>query len=144
MAIGALIEFVRKYTSRGECQCGRCGDKGNKPDPIGHTFDLTLFKVAVQGKPSKDEFLRLIRENQIGGWAAINPLDGEEHNYIKIGAWIGSQEIALLFMALGASLGVFDLLSPETLLGPDGPADLKRQMAQMGLIAIQAKNVAVR
>ena len=43
----SLIDYVLKHTERGECNCGQCLDRGDKPDPVGHTVDLGFFKVAA-------------------------------------------------------------------------------------------------
>ena len=131
-----LSKYVYEHTERGECQCGQCADKGNKPDPTGHTIDIVFFKVAKVGDPTIEEFQRLTEESAHGEFCDVNPFDGQEHNFMELGGWLGDQGLAMLYMALGVSLGAFELLSPA-MLGLDGPMAV--QMAQAGLLSIQAK-----
>jgi len=131
-----LINYVMMHTQRGECQCGQCSDKGDKPDPTGHTVDMVFFKVAPANGPTLEEFTAHTKAAKQGYWCEVDPFDGKEHSYLELGAWIGDQGIAMLYMALGTSLGAFSLLSPA-LLGIGGTQAL--QMAGMGLLSIQAK-----
>jgi hypothetical protein len=135
-----LAKYVYAHTERGECKCGKCLDVGDSPDPIGHTIDMVFFKVAVKDNPSLDEFNLLTSEAKHGEFANMDPFDGQEHNYMEIGAWIGDQGLAMLYMTLGVYLGAFTLLSPA-LLGLSGPEAL--QLAGMGMLSIQAKRVPV-
>ena len=133
-----LAKYVYDHTERGECKCGKCLDAGRAPDPTGHTIDMVFFKVAAINKPDIDEFKRLTAEEKYGEFAVVDPFDGKEHNYMELGAWIGDQGLALLYMALGVSLGAFNLYRPALLvLG----GDLAMKMAGMGLLSIQAKAV---
>lgn len=127
-----LIDFVLSHTERGECKCGRCIDFGSQPDPVGHTADLVFFKVAKRGTPSLEDFKRLTAAQD-----GCNPFDGQEHNYIELGAWIGDQGLAMLYMGLGTLLGAFRLLTPKSVLGLDG--DLAMQMAGAGMVVVQAR-----
>lgn len=131
-----LAKYVYDHTERGECQCGQCIDKGDRPDPIGHTIDMVFFKVAKVGTPTLEEFRRLTEESKEGEFCNVDPFDGQEHNFMELGGWLGDQGLAMLYMALGASLDAFDLLSPA-MLGLDGP--MAMQMAQAGMLSIQAK-----
>jgi hypothetical protein len=72
------------------------------------------------------------------GQLVVNPFDGKEHNYLEIGAWIGDQGLGMQFMALGVLLGVFDLLTPITVLGVTG--EVAMMLAGSGFVAIQSKN----
>ena len=137
--MNGLLQYIHDHTERGECKCGKCADVGNSPDPRGHTIDMVFFKVAVKDNPSLEEFKRLSAESKHGDYADVDPFDGKEHNYMELGAWIGGQGLAMLYMALGVSLGAFTLLSPA-LLGLSGPQAL--QFAGMGMLSIQAKTVA--
>lgn len=138
--MNALAKYVYDHTERGECKCGKCADVGDSSDPTGHTIDMVFFKVVVKGNTNLDEFKSLSAESKHGDFADVDPFDGKEHNYMELGAWIGDQGLAMLYMALGVRLGAFNLLSPA-LLGLSGPEAL--QFAQMGLLAIQAKQVPV-
>ena len=131
-----LPSYVLNHTERGECSCGSCFDRGNNPDPTGHVADTTFFKVAAKDSPCKGTFLDLCKSHR-GEFNEVNPLDGQEHSFIELGWWLGDRGIALRFMGLGALLGVFKLLTPETLI-PMMPSDLKMQMAQSGLVIIKA------
>jgi hypothetical protein len=134
--MNALTKYVYDNTERGECKCGKCIDSGNSPDPTGHTIDMVFFKVAVDDGASIDTFKELTEGNQDGDFCSLNPLDGKEHNYMELGAWIGDQGLAMMYMALGVSVGAFTLLSPS-MLGLSGPDAL--QLAGMGMLAIQVK-----
>lgn len=136
-----LPDYVSAHTTRGECQCGKCCDRGAAPDPTGHSVDTTFFKVAAtkdadQNSPTKAMFLGLTKAHH-GEFAECDPLDGNEHGYIELGAWIGDQGLALQYMALGALLGVFRLMSPDTMM-PSMPTDLKMRMAESGLVTVKS------
>lgn len=131
-----LVDYVLAHTERGECKCGKCCDTTGRPDPEGHTIDMVFFKVAVKDAPTKEEFIQLTKDHH-GEFGAVNPIDGREHNYMELGGWIGDQGIAMMYMALGVSLGAFKLLSPATMLKIDGPRAL--EMAGMGFLAVQTK-----
>jgi len=109
--MASLVDYVLRHTERGECNCGRCLDRGDKPDPDGHTVDLGFFKVAA------------------------NPLDGGEHNYMQLGGWIGDQGLAMQYMGLGVLLGVFKLLSPS-MLGITSDDPMFMQMIGAGFLSI--------
>jgi hypothetical protein len=131
-----LAEYVLKHTTQGECKCGRCIDVGTTPDPTGpHTVDLVLFKVAAVNAPSADDFRNLTYLHS-GYYVECDPLDGKEHGYIELGGWIGDQTVALRYMALGVSLGVFRLLSPKTIM-PGLAAELHMKMAIAGYVTVQ-------
>lgn len=131
-----LIKYVQIHTVRGECQCGRCIDKGNASDPEGHTVNMTFFKVGLKGDPDKEALLALIKAHRPSFGDAMDLFDGKEHNYIEIGGWIGDQGLAITFMGLGYLLGLWTVLTPDTML-PKLPDDLKMSLAQRGLCAIQ-------
>ena len=134
-----LQQYVTANAVRGECQCGKCCDKGNKPDPTGHTADLMFFKVAAKPEANA-ETLKQLAANYAGEFGPCNIFDGQEHSYIEVGGWIGDQSLALMFMGLGHLLGLFDLLTPRTML-PAGtlPEELMMQMAGSGLLTVKAK-----
>jgi len=138
-----LTEYVEKYTDRGECKCGMCIDANpTRPDPDGHVADMVFFKVVKIGEPDAEEFKRLYLAH-VGEFNQIVWSDGKEHGYMEIGGWIGDQGLALRFMALGALLGVFELLTPYTVLGLD-PADERQrtiamQAAGSGFVTIKVR-----
>ncbi len=126
----SLVQYVGDHTRRVECSCGRCADVGDKPDPTGHTVDMFFFKAVAKGEPDAKAFEKLARTHS-GEFAAMDPFDGKEHSYIELGAWIGDQGVALLFMALGSLLGLFKVITPNALPVPD---HLKQQMAGQGMV----------
>lgn len=135
-----LTEYVRASTERGACQCGRCIDAPANPQetqPMGHTADLIFFKVALKNGTDAETLRTLIQQQQ-GEFCEVNPLDGKEHNYLELGGWVGDQDTALQLMGLGSLLGLWDLLTPKTML-PGVPDEMANQMAGMGMVAIQAK-----
>lgn len=135
----SLIDYVLAHTERGACQCGKCFDAPINPEleqPQGHTVNLTFFEVAVKNSPDADKLRELILANKKGSWAEVNPLDGKEHNYIELGAWIGDQGLAIMLMGLGKLLGLWELITPDIMLGEDAPEDLKQSMAQAGMVTI--------
>ena len=126
-----LTKYVYEHTVRGECQCGKCIDRGDAPDPEGHTIDMVFFKVAVRNNPTLEEFKALTVASKDGEFCSVDPFDGWEHSYLELGAWIGDQGMAMLYMALGASLGAFDLL------GISGPT--ATEMAKYGFLFLTVK-----
>jgi hypothetical protein len=132
-----FVGYVIAHTERGECKCSKCCDKGDAPDPEGHTVDMVFFKVAFKDDPTLDEFKRLTAEARDGEFAKVDPFDGHEHNYMELGAWIGDQGLAIRYMALGVYLGAFTLLSPA-MLGLDSKDHETLQMAEMGFLAIRS------
>jgi len=134
-----LRDFVVRHTERGECKCGKCYDRRVRPEPQGHTADLTFFKVCAKSSPNPDDMREVVRNHQPVFTDAVDPLDGEEHNYIELGAWAGDQETALRMMGLGSILGLWKLLTPNTILGDLVDEDMKMAMAQRGFVCIQAE-----
>lgn len=124
-----LGEWVRNATVRGDA-----------PEPAGHTADLVFFKVALAGAGvTPDEFLELSRSHE-GEFGPCDPFDGQEHGFIELGGWLGDQGLALQYMGLGALLGVFELLTPRTMLGlPDGDP-LALRMAGAGYVTVKARS----
>lgn len=135
-----LIDYVLSHTERGECKCGKCVDVGNKPDPAGHTVDMIFFKVALKNNPNKEEFERLTKDNVGGEFTNVDVFDGQEHNYIELGAWIGDQGLAFQFMAMGTLLGVFDLLTPVTVMGLPSSSPITQHLAGSGLVVVRKKH----
>jgi hypothetical protein len=133
-----LAEYVITHTERGECKCGQCFDRGERPDPTGHSVDVALFNVAIQNHPTLDEFATLIKTHR-GEFADVDVFDGQEHSYIELGGWLGDQGVALRFMALGHMLEAFTLMTPRSILGADVDDALVQQMAGMGLVTVVAR-----
>jgi hypothetical protein len=127
-----LRDYVVSHTVRGACMCGKCIDAPPQPEqrqPDGHTADMVFFKIAQREDPTIEEFVGLVKA-RYPHW-----LDGEEHNYIEMGADIGDQGLALQTMGLGSLLGAWNLITPKMLGLSD--ESLVRQMAGMGFIIVQ-------
>ena len=137
-----LQEYVMAHAERGACKCGRCADAPPNPEqhqPAGHTADMIFFEVSARNGADAETLKTLLRENKHGSFCDVDVLDGKEHNYMELGGWIGDQGMALMLMGLGAVLGVWNLLTPKTMMGKDAPADLVNQMAGQGFVAVQAQ-----
>lgn len=129
------IEFIHAHSIRGACMCGLCIDAPDTPtnnQPRGHTADVMFFKVASANNPDPAIFRGLI-EKEFPKW-----LDGNEHSYLETGADIGDQGMALQTMGLGHLLGVWQLMTPESMLGKHAPSELKMRMAGAGMVTIKA------
>lgn len=127
-----LPEYLRQYIlGHMPCICGQC------PKPENPVVDLVLLKFEI--KPGADaESLRLLIKDHKGEFCECDPLDGKEHGFIELGAWLGSQEAALGMMGLGEHLGLWKLLTPTRVLGKDLPPILAKVMAGSGLLTIIA------
>jgi hypothetical protein len=133
-----LSSYIEAHTTRGECDCGACFDRVERPDPTGHAADVVFFRVVATDGPDLDTFVNMTRVHH-GVFSQCDPFDGQEHGYIPLGGWLGSQDIALRYMGLGALLGVFHLLTPYTVLGKDTPKELAMMAAQGGLVTVKVK-----
>lgn len=130
-----LIDYVVKYTERGPCQCKKCSDAVENPgskQPEGHTADLTFFKVRKVNNPDAGEFKKLVEE-EFPHW-----LDGKEHSYLETGGDIGDQGLALMAMGLGELLGVWGLMTPNSVV-PFLDKEMRMKIAGAGYIAIKTK-----
>jgi hypothetical protein len=133
-----LIDYVTNYAIRGDCTCGKCLDAPSNPkQPTEHAVDMIFFKVAAINGANADKLKELIAVNKKGEFCDIDLFDGNEHNYMEIGGWIGDQGIALMLMGLGTILGLWDLLTPVTILKMNSNDPVCQQMAGMGMIVIQ-------
>jgi hypothetical protein len=125
------------------------GDKANLVTYVKHTavkcglnddeeglIDVHFFKVKARKGADKRLLVRLVEEFP-GDMKECNPFDGKEHNFMDLGAWIGTQELALLFMGLAGSLNLCNVMSPNTMLGDMVSKDAKDNMAKSGFISMQ-------
>jgi len=81
------------------------------------------FFVSMVHGPQRDEFLSSTRshaENHPG----CDPLDGRVHRLEEVTRWIGIRELALRFIGLGVSLGVFELVRPWMRREPENHEDM--------------------
>lgn len=100
---------------------------------------LFFFRVTAVGSPTADALRQLLMERQdMAGGEGPDLLDGHEHGYIEIGAWVGSQGLALSLMGLGASLGLWQLLTPRNMLPALIPEATAARMAGQGYVTIVA------
>lgn len=130
-----LIDYVVKHTERGPCQCGKCFDAVKNPgskQPKGHTADLVFFKVRKVNNPDKGEFKKLVEEG-FPHW-----LDGKEHTYLETGGDCGDQGLALMAMGLGELLGIWRLLTPNSMV-PFLDEKMRMEMAGVGYVSIKSK-----
>jgi hypothetical protein len=140
-----LIDYIVAHSIRGACTCGKCCDAPENPEtkqPQGHTADVVFFKVAAYDNPDPATLRQLIADNKQGSFTDVNLFDGQEHNYLQLGGWVGDQGLALTLMGLGAVLGLWKLLTPTTMLGISPSDPLAQQMAGMGMIAICAEKAS--
>jgi hypothetical protein len=99
---------------------------------------MVFFKVVAAENPSLEDFKRLTSETR-GEFGECNPFDGNEHNYLELGGWIGDQGLAMQYMALGTLLGAFDLLTPITMLKLKANDSLTLELAGSGMISVRNK-----
>lgn len=94
-------------------------------------------KVDLMPTATADDLLAAIA-TQKGEFCEVNPFDGNEHSYIELGGWTGSQSTALLLIGLGGALGLWEVLTPRTVIG-NLPEELVQMMAGQGLVSLQCK-----
>lgn len=132
-----LSDYVLAHTDRTACTCGNCLTSG--PETLsGHTVDMFFFDVCAKGNPNADELKKLIAEHK-GEWNDVNLFDGQEHNYMELGGWIGDQGLAMQFMGLGVILGLWQVGHPANMLGMDRSHPLAQQLAGMGMVTLMPK-----
>lgn len=132
-----LFEFIAEHSERGACTCGRCNDAPENPEdmqPEGHTINMEFFEVSIKNDPDPEVLRKLIKDNPTGAFADVDLFDGKDHNYMEIGGWIGDQGLALVLMAMGDLLGLWEVFTP-TKLGM--PPELATELAGQGLLFIK-------
>ena len=129
--------YISAHTDRGECQCGKCIDKGPDESLGSHTVDLIFFEVCLRDKPDADFLRTMIQANVEGSHCNVDLFDGEEHSYLELGSWIGDQGLAMLLMGMGSLLGLWKRLTPKTIFGSMLDDETVTKMAGMGMVAIQ-------
>lgn len=125
--MSALCNYVHQHTRRVE-------SAAEVPAAVA---DLVFFKVTLEGSPQAPELKRLMAEHPFE-FENVNPLDGREHSFIELGGWLGDQGTALDLMGMGALLGLWTLLTPQRMLGPDVAPEAAERLAGLGLISIVA------
>lgn len=93
-------------------------------------YDLVFIKVGVDHAAAERHRERILEE--LRAYPQPDRLAGGP-SYIEFGAMVGSQDSALCFFALGAELGLWDLLTPMT-FGIEGDEAL--DLAGQGMLMI--------
>lgn len=136
----SLVDYVRAFSDRGECKCGRCSDVG--PDrELSHAVNVGFFEVCKTAFENNEPDAEVLRSKILahnGYYADVDVFDGKEHGYMELGGWVGDQGDALRLMGLGKLLGLWELMTPKSMLGDLIPEELQMQMAQSGMVTIQA------
>lgn len=141
-----LDQFIFDNVERGACRCGRCVDAPDNPEaeqPKGHTVDVYFFNVALRpgSHATAEEFRRLIEEHD-GSHVQCNPLDGRDHSFIELGAWIGDQGAALMFIGLGELLGLWRAVTPNMV--PGLSKERRDALAGGGWVSLMPSEMASR
>lgn len=137
-----LIEYVRAHVERGACRCGKCFDAPADPETEqsqGHTANMEFFEVSTRGEPDAETLRALIVESRQGAFCDVDLFDGNEHNYMELGGWIGDQGLALMLMGLGSLLGLWNLLTPTAIFGKHVDKEQAMKLAGLGMVAIQSE-----
>jgi len=92
------------------------------------------FKAKDDSTLTAEAFADAIRAAE-KGYHADEPVErlAGGPSYIELGGWIGDQGLAMAFMALGNHLGLWEVVTPQT-LGIEG--EQADQMMGMGFIMI--------
>ena len=142
--MGGLTKYIIDHCIRGTCMCGKCADApAKKFQPDGHTVDVQFFKVTLKNSRSTDVDKEVIKKNFIqlikghkGIYSEIDLFDGNEHNFVEIGGWIGNQGVALELMGMGELLGIWKVATPDR-LAPDFSEETRKMLAGAGYISIK-------
>jgi hypothetical protein len=112
--------------------------------PAGQKAVQLIFLDVVASDTADADTLRSLLRTHKGEHLEVDIFDGQEHSYIELGAWLGSQHYALALIGLGTHLGLWNLLSPRTVF-PAGilSAEQEQQLAGRGLVSVQAVKQAV-
>jgi hypothetical protein len=104
--------------------------------PPASCADMCFFKVVLRGGPSAATLARLVREHRPAEVGAVNIFDHCEHGYLELRAWLGSEELALRLMGMGSLLGLWQLLTPKTVLGNYAGPELVDELVGVGMVTI--------
>ena len=99
--------------------------------------DVFFFKVQAKGNPSP-AILRGLITAHTGEFVAVDMWDFKEHSYLELGAWLGGQRDALLLMGLGAQMGLWQLLTPKSVLGEMVTPEFAAELAGRGMVTVLA------
>jgi len=115
--VGKLLEYVLENITDG---------MGEPTSEL--VADMIFFKVMAKPTANKAIFEKLAREEFLG-W-----FDGEKHSYLQNSRDVGDRGYALMIMALGHLLFVWDLMTPAIL---DISINTQKRMAEIGMLSIQ-------
>lgn len=97
--------------------------------------DVGFRQVDIKQDADKSLLIEYIKDRTKPGKGVFQEVTlerlGKGLSYIELGAWIGSQTYALVFMALGAHHGAWSIITPMT-LGITGPE--AEQMMGAGMV----------
>lgn len=96
-------------------------------------IDMGYRHILVKQDACIDQFITYV---QSLGDQGLNLFDLREHSYIEIGGYLGSQDLALRFMAVCCEMGLARLLTPATMLKISNDSDMGQQMLGQGLLTI--------
>lgn len=117
-------------------ECTRDGDAHGPDGP--DVVDAGFFRVRIlpdAAEARRADFAALLDRPPLAGLnARLENL--EEVSYVELGADLGDQRAALVFMALGAYLGLWKLLTPRAVLGDTLTRDEALMLAQAGYVTI--------
>lgn len=101
--------------------------------------DVVFFKVKAKAGASAEELRELLTsECKVFTNNALDLFDGAEHGYVALGDWLGSQSLALTVMGLGAQLGLWEVITPQSKAEIDNQSDEGQFLAREGYVLIQA------
>lgn len=98
--------------------------------------DMWFINVGVdkdKAEAHRDELVAILNE-----WPVTQPLDGGL-SYISIGATVGSQDLALMFLAVGKVLGFWKVITPE-ILGMKAGDPKGEELAGLGFVMASGYN----
>lgn len=125
--IRRLVEFVQEV-----CRCTH--------EPSDEAVDVFFIRVqVVQLASDRDRFLQLLRAALAdhGEFCDLTPERlSQGPSYIELGGWLGDQTVALMFIALGARLDLWDVITPAT-FGVQGEA--AKELAGNGMVLVGPK-----
>ena len=135
-----LPEYLEEYANLEPCECKKCKDRNHAlPDNTGHTADVLFHQISANKGAYKHTLAKLIRE-YADQFKLCDPLDGERHDHHELEKWLGTHDMALKLMGLGAVLGLFNLTTPRTILPAkhNVPLKLAKIMSEKGFLYITA------
>lgn len=118
-----LLDIIQERTSR-------------VPLETPGSIEVGFFGLVLPPPLPTIDALRAAIQAHRGEFCECNPLDGKEHSYIELGAWVGDQGMALRLMGLGKALGLWNLHTPQTLFGSGLDPITRQQMAEGGFVTI--------